>query len=293
VNAQKLRTGLAAARSFLFVPGDRPGRFVRAEESGADVVIFDLEDAVGSSSKEDALAHVAAYLRQPEGLPARIVRINDPGTARGLDDLAALAAVEASFGVMVPKATPESVSRARDLAGCLVVPLIETAEGVLAAADVAASAHVVRLAFGAQDLAAQLGLDPEQRERLGPARFALTVASAAAGLPRPVDGPCVRLRDHKCLQTDVVSALADGFSALLCLHPDQIPVVHASLAPAPADLAWARRVLEADGDGVAVVDGTMVDAPIRRRAAELVARAGSNLNGDAAPAAHRAQVSHP
>jgi citrate lyase subunit beta/citryl-CoA lyase len=82
VNTQKLRTGLAAARSFLFVPGDRPGRFVRAEEAGADVVVFDLEDAVGSSSNEDALAHVAAHLRQPEGMPARIVRINDPGTAR-------------------------------------------------------------------------------------------------------------------------------------------------------------------------------------------------------------------
>ena len=106
------------------------------------------------------LSPTSAHLQQPEGLPARIVRINDPGTARGPDDLAALAVVEASFGVMVPKATPESVSRARDLAGSLVVPLIETAEGVLAAADVAASADVVRLAFGEQDLAALLGLIP-------------------------------------------------------------------------------------------------------------------------------------
>ncbi len=271
---------LGRARSFLFVPGDRPERFDKALAAGSDVVVADLEDAVAPSAKDAALGHVVQLLKRvPDPGPGVMVRINDPRTARGRADLEALAIAGRPVGVLVAKAEEAPVLvLARDMlpAGSPVLPLVETARGVLDARVLAEVPGVVRLAFGHLDLCAELGLRPDDLSRLMPARFTIVAASAAAGLPAPIDGVCTEVRDADLVLDDARASLASGFTGKLCIHPSQILPVHRAFAPEPGELAWAHRILHlASEHEVRLVDGHMVDRPVFLRARAVVARAGN------------------
>ncbi|MET8853260.1 CoA ester lyase [Amycolatopsis sp. NPDC004625] len=247
------------ATTFLFVPGDRPERFDKALAGGADVVILDLEDAVAPAAKDSARASVDEWLASHRAL----VRINAPGTPWFGADAALVAA--RGVPVMVPKAENPGV-----LAGFReVVALVETAAGVERAGELAAVPSVTRLAFGSIDLAAELGVDPEDREPFAYARSRLVIASAAAGLAPPVDGVTTNVGDDAGLEADVRYARRLGFGGKLCIHPRQVPVARAAFAPAEAEREWARRVVTA-GPGVSVVDGRMVDEPVRARARRIL-----------------------
>ncbi|WP_156758571.1 HpcH/HpaI aldolase/citrate lyase family protein [Actinokineospora pegani] len=255
---------LVSARSFLFVPGDRPERFDKAAASGADVVVIDLEDAVAPEDKPAARENARQWLAA--GGQA-VVRVNALGTEWHDDDLAAARGARA---VMVPKAE-------RDLpAGVPVIALVETARGVRDVDAVCAAPGVVRLAFGSVDLATQLGVDHRDHDALRHARSTLVLAAAAAGLPGPVDGATTDLRSAEVLDADLRHAAALGFTAKLCVHPNQVAAVNTGLAPSAEELAWARGLLAAVADGaVARYDGQMVDRPVLERARALLARAGA------------------
>jgi citrate lyase subunit beta/citryl-CoA lyase len=267
---------LRRARSFLFVPGDRPGRFERALTSGSDVVVVDLEDAVAPAAKEAALDHAAELVTRSARV---VVRVNDPRTPRGAADLAGLATVGMPVSVMVPKAEEaDTIGRVREVLGgdAPVLPLVESAIGVLGVVALAATPGVTRLAFGHLDLCAELSLGPDDLLRLAPARFALVAASAAAGLPAPVDGVCTEVRDGERILTEARQSVDGGFTGKLCIHPDQVPFVHQALVPGKDELAWAQKVLEATTEnGVALVGGRMVDRPVYLRARSIVDRAGA------------------
>ena len=269
---------LARARTFLFVPGDRPDRFARACASGADVVILDLEDAVGAEHKVVARRTVADFVRRTtsEEGPVISVRVNDPSSDHGAADLRELASTDVA-AVVVPKVSgPDDVDAVvTSLApGTSVLALVETAAAILALPEIAA-AGTTRLLLGHLDLAAELGLDPEDDDALWPARFSLLVASAAAGLPAPVDGVPVQLRDAALAEAAARRSVRAGFGARLCVHPDQVEPIHAGLLPTQTELTWARRVLEAMlRRDVGVVDGALVDEPVLLRARSIMARAG-------------------
>jgi citrate lyase subunit beta/citryl-CoA lyase len=262
------------ARSFLFVPGDRPERFERALSSGSDVVVVDLEDAVVPAAKESALGHVVELLTSRAPV---VIRVNDPRTPRGADDLAVLATVGTRVAVMVPKAEdPDTIRRVREVLGpeASILPLVETAAGVLGVAALAATTGVTRLVFGHLDLCAELSLGPEDLIRLAPARFALVAGSAAAGLPAPVDGVCTEVRDAEQILFQARQSVESGFTGKLCIHPAQVPLVHQAMAPGDDELAWARKVLDTTTEhDVTVVDGRMVDRPVYLRALSIVTRA--------------------
>lgn len=263
------RAALAAARTFLFVPGDRPDRYAKAHASGADQVIVDLEDAVAPADKDAARAHVAAWL---EAGHRPVVRINAPGTPWAEADLAV--AAEHGCPVMVPKSDdPAALSElaARTAGRCPLVALIETARGVLRAPEVAGVPGVVRLAFGNVDLAADLGVAPDDHLALTHARSQVVLASAAAGLCPPVDGVTTAVRDTDTLTADVAHGRRLGFTGKLCVHPTQLPYVADGFGPSEAELAWARSVLDA-GDTVTTVDGQMVDRPVLERARRILAQ---------------------
>ena len=139
--------------------------------------------------------------------------------------------------------------------------------------DVAASGAVCRLALGNVDLASMLGVDPASHSALHYARGALVMASAAAGLPAPVDGVTTQFDDEAALEADIAHGRDMGFGGKLCIHPRQVAVVNMGMSPAPHELDWARRVLAQAVEGVSVVDGSMVDAPVLARARSIVARA--------------------
>ena len=266
---------LRAARTLLFVPGNRPDRFAKAEAAGADVVVIDLEDAVAPDDKDAARSDVAQWLSDGH---AAVVRINGADTQWFDDDVAMLGAVginhAAEAGAMIAKAeASEIVSRVATASNAPVIPLIETAVGVLNAPSIAATPGVARIAFGAIDFAAELGVDPDDREALLHARSTLVLASAAARVASPVDGVTTALRDAEKLTDDVGYAARIGLRGKLCIHPSQVAAVHDRLAPTDDQVAWARRIVDAtraDGSAVAV-DGHMVDPPVVARAQQILA----------------------
>ncbi|WP_127995981.1 HpcH/HpaI aldolase/citrate lyase family protein [Piscinibacter defluvii] len=257
------------ARSYLFVPGDRPERFAKALASGADAVVLDLEDAVAPERK--ALARDAVRAQLADGDPRLVVRINDESTAWFADDLTA---ARGAAAVLLAKAErAETLQRVREACpGTQVLALIETARGVLAAEALAQAAQ--RLVFGTIDFALDLDLSGDPIG-LDYAASRLALASRAAGIAAPVAGVTAALDDDAALRADVARARAHGYTAKLCIHPRQVARVHELLAPSPAEIDWARRVIaasDASGGAAVQVDGRMVDKPILLRAQRLLAR---------------------
>lgn len=264
-------TPLATAVTLLFVPGDRSDRFAKAAAAGADLVVCDLEDAVTADAKQTARAEVAAWLA--DGGRAA-VRINAPGTVPHAADLAALAQAGSGLaGVLVPMAeSPAALAEVVEaLPGVPVLALVETARGIRAAADLAQVGGVVRLGLGHLDLAADLAADPDDPV-IAHCRHELLLAARAGGTAPPVDAVTPDVRDRELVAAEAARARRGGFGGKLCIHPAQLSPVATAFAPTPEEGAWARRVLAADGDGVAVVDGTMVDAPVLARARSILAR---------------------
>ncbi len=265
-------------QTYLFVPGNRPERVAKALASGADRVIIDLEDAVPPADKAAARQAVAEVLTQLPTLDALLLRINDAGTPWYADDLA-LAASHQVPGVMLPKCESAdqvaAVLRVMHIANpqARVLPLIESARGVLAASAIAAAPGVERLAFGTLDYMAELDIEPGQA--LDFAAMQLALASCAAGLPSVVAGVTPAL-DAAQVQADMRHAQSLGLGAKMCIHPQQVAAVRSALQPDEAELAWARRVQAASAaaNGAAVqLDGQMIDRPVLLKAERLLARA--------------------
>jgi len=258
-----------SASVFLFVPGDRPDRFGKAAAAGPDAVLFDLEDAVAPTAKDVAREQVRRWLAS-EG--QGVVRINGVGTPWHEADLAM--AAERGVAVVLPKAEdPDAVATvAAALPGTGVIPLIETATGVLAAPAVSAVAGVVRTAFGNVDLAAQLGVDPGDHLALQLARQTLVLAAVAAGIGAPVDGVTTAVHDEGALLGDLRHAVRLGFAGKLCVHPRQVRPARLALHPDPEQVDWAQKVVASAQQSVALLDGQMIDKPVVDRALALLAR---------------------
>ncbi|MHA6344286.1 HpcH/HpaI aldolase/citrate lyase family protein [Roseivivax sp. CAU 1761] len=261
------------ARSFLFVPGDRPDRFDKALAAGADCTILDLEDAVRPEAKSEARTAIAAWL--DAGNRASL-RINPPETELHAEDLT-LAAHPGVAAVLLPKAESAEACRAVLAAlrpGVPLLPLIETAAGLYAAREIAAEPGVARLLFGSIDFMADCGIEDESAG-LAHARSALVLASAAAGLAGPVDGVTLALDDAEALAADCAAARGLGMAGKLCIHPRQVAGINRGFAPSEAEIAAARRIVaaasEAGARGAIRLDGKLVDRPVIDRAARVLA----------------------
>ena len=273
----------AGYRTLLFVPGDRPDRIASAHARGADVVVVDLEDAVAVSEKERIRASVMEQLARGQPAGPTMVRVNARGTPWFDGDLAALAPVlDRLAGILLPKVSSADDVRAAEAelsAPVPLLPLIETASGVLEAhAIAAASEQVHMLMFGSADLSAELGVTPTPDGiELLHARSHVVLASAAVGIRAPLDGPYLRLGDPDGLAVATRAARLLGFGGKGVIHPEQIAAVHEEFTVSPSQSEWATEVtaaLEAAiaaGSGVARLgDGTFVDEPIARRARMLL-----------------------
>ncbi|WP_410592690.1 HpcH/HpaI aldolase/citrate lyase family protein [Amycolatopsis sp. lyj-23] len=254
------------AATWLFVPGNGPRRFAKAAAAGADAVVIDLEDAVRPEDKDTARAETLRWLS--EGGQAW-VRINAAGTPWFDADVDAVAGASGLLGVLVPKAEdPAALAALSARLGTAVVALVETAAGLHRVHDVAAAPGVTRLAFGALDLAADLGAD-DTAEAMLFARSTIVLASRVAGLPAPIDGVTTVIDDADAVTAAARYARSLGFRGKLCIHPAQIEPTARGLAPGADEIAWARAVLRAaEGSAGAVTgpDGRMIDKPVLDRA---------------------------
>ncbi|ART46829.1 HpcH/HpaI aldolase/citrate lyase family protein [Acidovorax carolinensis] len=271
------------ACSFLFVPATQPERLPKALASGADMVIADWEDAVAPADKERARGALAEAVAALEGAArARLlVRINSEGSPWFAADLQALAQLTAQglAGAVVPKAesaqTLQTVAQATGSRAALV-PLVESVAGLAAADALATGPQVARLAFGHLDFQVDAGMAcGDTEEELLPVRMALVFASRRAGLAAPIDGVTVDTRNPERMARDAERARRMGFGGKLCIHPAQVPVLHAAFDPDEAAVAHALRVqqaLQQAGGGVCVLDGRMVDAPVLAQAQQTLQR---------------------
>jgi citrate lyase subunit beta / citryl-CoA lyase len=265
--------------SYLFVPATRPDRFAKALAAGADAVIIDLEDAVAAPDKDAARNAVLTWARAASSIDPRVLlRINDVSTTWFDADLA-LARECAITKVLLPKAEqPMHVERARAglPAGGLVIPMIESARGLLNVDAVAAARGVQRLAFGTLDYAFDMDLSGDERGLAYPA-CRLALASKATGLAPPIAGITTDLDNEAALLADIAFMRACGLGAKLCIHPKQIATLHRAFAPSEEEISWARRVVAAadEGRGVAQIDGKMVDRPVILKAQNILDRASA------------------
>ena len=277
-------------RSWLFVPGNRPRMIQKAPTLGADVIVYDLEDALPSAEKASGRRLVAEALEAPAGRSLRYVRVEaDPEP--GLEDARAVVGPGLD-GLVLPKVSDVSLLHRTDAAlGALeagaglepgsvrILAMIESARGLLAApAIAAASPRMVGLFFGAEDFTLDLGVFASEEE--GPdemlyARSAVAVAAASRGLVA-VDRIVPEFRTLEPLAADTKRARRLGFGGKGVIHPRQIACVHQSLAPSREQVEKARQVIQRfeqahrEGAGTLQVEGKMVDRPIVEKARRLL-----------------------
>jgi len=263
-------------RTALFVPASRPERIAKALASGADAVIVDLEDAVEASAKDSARANLAAFIAvHPDTL--LMVRINDAESPWFADDLDTVRHLPQGSAILLAKAQSAAEVAAVAQTGHPIIPLIETAQGVIALPEIAAAPGVNRLTFGALDLGLDVGLMQDSAAAttvLNHVRSQLLLHNAAAALAAPLDTVFPAIQDEAGLTRHAQLARDMGFGGMLCIHPAQIAPVHAAFAPSEQELAWANRILaasEANPAGAFRLDGEMVDAPVIARARRVVA----------------------
>lgn len=262
------------ARSFLFTPADRPDRFGKGFDSAADVVVLDLEDAVRAEAKGAARRNVVDFAGRAAG--HFVVRVNGPATAWHDDDIAAMAGLETVAGVIVPKAEDAATLRAvATRSGKPLLALVESVRGLMNIREIASAEGVGRLAFGSVDFCLDAGM---QEHALDAVRTAIVLESRYADLPAPLDGVTVAFRDLQALGADIARARDFGFGGKLCIHPAQAAPINAGFMPTEAEIAQARRIVEADdaaGGGATSLDGAMLDRPVVERARRLIAQAAA------------------
>ena len=291
-------------RSLLFAPGNEPRKIDKVATFGADGIILDLEDAVPDADKAAAREQVKAALpRLRRGFVA--VRVNGLHTGRTEGDVAGVVAPGLD-AIVLPKT--ESAEHVRTLDALLaraeadaelapghvkILPLVETARGLLAGPEIAAaSPRVVTLCFGSGDFTRDLEL-PSLRwsvegTELFYARSRMVVDARAAGRARPIDGPFLSVRDAAGFEADCAAARKLGFQGKLCIHPAQVAVANRLFAPDPDEVAFCRRVAAdfasavARGSASITVDGVFVDYPIAEKAQRIVRLAETLAARDAA-----------
>lgn len=279
---------LRPLRSLLFVPGGRADMIAKVGRSAPDGVVVDLEDAVPATEKDVArrtAMEALQTLEVPDGTLV-LVRVNASGSPWHADDVAAVAGSRAD-GVVLPKAeTPRQLAVLRsalDTAGrpdAVVIAGLETALGVADARPVLAAggaAGVVAAYFGAEDYIADIGgrRTVSSTEVLY-ARSQVALAARLAELPT-LDQVVVAVHDDAGFLADAETGRSLGYSGKLCIHPKQVPLTHRVFTPSAAEVTHAQAVIDAvaaaDGEGVALVEGEMVDDVHLRMAQAILARA--------------------
>jgi citrate lyase subunit beta/citryl-CoA lyase len=284
-----------ARRSHLFAPGSNERLLAKVFDAGADAVVLDLEDAVAPDAKAAARDLVAAAVARRAGhsRPSVAVRINGVDTEWWRDDLRAVIRPGLDM-IRVPKA--ESAEQLHDVDAFIrvleaerqlapgtvaIVATIESATGVMAAAEMARAPRMRSFAFGATDFVRDIGADPAHEDLATLyARQHLVLVSRAAGIDPPIASVHTQVKDLDALRRTTEEGRAVGFFGRSCIHPSQLPVVHEVFTPPAAQVAAARAITEAWARALArgsaaftMPDGQFVDVAVARRAQAVVALA--------------------
>ena len=284
-------------RSWLFAPGDSERKMEKATAGGADIVIFDLEDAVAEAEKPKARAQVATFLKANAQHRARLwVRINPIQGPHALADLAAVMPA-APAGIMFPKPRGRADAELLDHyltafeaaagseVGSAKVMLLATEmpESMLAIGSYAGVPRVVAMSWGAEDLATALGASDNRGEYGGYdftyelARSLCLVGAAAAGVAaiETIHGD---FKDEAGLRRRAAQMRRAGYRGMLAIHPAQVDVINEAFSPSAEELAAAQEIVDLfaanPGAGTIGYKGAMLDRPHLARAQALLASVG-------------------
>ena len=273
-------------RSWLFVPADSEKKIAKALDSGADALIFDLEDSVAASEKARA-RDILKGLAPRAGGPQWWVRINPLRTEEHRLDLELLGKADI-HGLVLPTAeSGADIVELQHRTGNIPVHAIvtETAAslfGLLSYRDVKSS-PLAAMSWGAEDLSAALGA-ASKTDRKGRLTFpyqlarTLCLAGASAAGVQPVDGVFADFRDEPGLIEEALDAARDGFTGKPAIHPAQVGPINEAFSPTDEQIALARLIVDAfaadPSAGVLSVNGRMVDKPHLIQAQRTLARAG-------------------
>ena len=275
--------------SRLYIPGNTPSMMINAGIYGANGIILDLEDSVAPEKKDEARLLVRNALRQVNFYGAeRMVRINQ--LPRGLDDLEEIVPNNVHV-ILVPKCESaeditnvnnkiNSIQKEKNINGeIFLMPIIESALGVIRAYEIATSAsNVVAVAIGLEDYSSDIGVD---RSKDGIesqyARSYLVNACKAAGI-QPIDSVFSDFQDIEGFTQSVTKSKLLGFEGVGCIHPNQIKIIHKCFIPSDNQIKKAKAIARAyeqameNGLGVVALGSKMIDAPVVKRATQLIDR---------------------
>lgn len=247
---------MSAVRSVLFLPASNPRAIGHARESAADLVILDLEDAVKLEDKEQARAAAVEAVASNWPMPVAI-RVNGVGTEWHSLDVDAVARSKARFVVLPRAASAHLAHEVAEATGKPLLAMIETAAGVLAAAEIAAESAA--LIAGTNDLRADLRI-PIGRDRspIATALQMIVLAARAAGIAA-FDGVFNDLEDLDGFAAQCAEGRRLGFDGKSLIHPKQIEPCNRAFSPTDDEIARAKRLIEAYGGGAERFEGQMIE----------------------------------
>ena len=282
-------------RSLLFVPGHDERKLAKGLESGADVLIVDLEDGVPEAEKPRARGMCAEFVSAHRAQSHVYVRINALSTGLTLDDLAAVAR-SAPHGVMLPKSAGGrdvaqvdaylSALEKRDGVEVGSIRILAIAESAAATFDMGsyardAGSRLSGILWGGEDLATDVGAAANRASGLYTPPFQLArslclLGAGAAGVAA-IDAVYVDFRNLEGLRAESLEALAAGFSAKAAIHPAQVQVINEVFTPSDEAHAQATAIIDAFAQnpekGALIVGGRMVERPHLRAAHRVIQRA--------------------
>ena len=281
------------ARSWLFAPGDSEKKMAKATGTAADIVIFDLEDAVAPENKPLARTLIADFLKsRTSGLDRLWVRVNPLDGPHTLTDLAAVMPAKPG-GIMLPKSRGRADVELLDHYLCalevangieqgstkVLVLVTETAEGMLNTGVYKGAPRVVALSWGAEDLADDLGAS-ENRNPDGSYGFTYELARSLCLLGAATAGVLAietiqgDFKDAEGLRRRAEMVRRAGYRGMLAIHPAQVDVINAAFTPTIEEIAAAQEIVDvfAANPGVGTIGhkGAMLDRPHLARAQALL-----------------------
>lgn len=274
-------------RSLLFIPGNNPSMIQNADIFPADGIIFDLEDSVDVSEKDNARNLVMNYLNAGSNYPSLIVlRINPVQSEFIEQDLELLQTNKIDY-ILLPKADLESLGildqhlvkyeNSTNSNKIKVIALIESARSIIEANEIGAHERVIGLLLGAEDLSSELEIDRSNTgEEILFARSKIIYAAAANGIIS-IDTPNTSINNDDLLEVDCLNAKRLGMKAKTAIHPNQLELINTIFSPSRNEIHWAQTVLKEKennkGKGAFSVQGKMIDKPLIQKAETIIQKA--------------------
>lgn len=279
-------------RTRLYIPGNNPAMIQNAEIYGADSLIFDLEDSISIAEKDSARVLVKNALKKLDfGSCEKTVRINSRDTEYFMDDLQAI--IPAGIdGILLPKTenlediqetnkiiTKIELENNLTLGKVAIMPLIETARGVLNIGEIVTGPRVAAVGLGGEDLTSDLGAKRTKSGKELEYIASKVILACAAYKIQVIDTVYADVNDTEGLYEVAKQAMELGFHGKSIIHPSQVEPVHRAFMPTPEEITKAEKVIQAyreakeKGKGAVAVDGRMVDLPVVRRSEQILQRA--------------------